>query len=420
MTNRQNNDNTENFSESASDAEAKHIVNDEYISYNGPRTKTEKDDKSIMDDVNDYVFTRHRKVRVTESGKGKKSVKRKKITHRKKKMKRWKKVLIGIGCTLLSLIILIVGTFMFLVIKGGNELLGGDFKITAPTGVEAQIQDDGEYIVYKGRTYQLNKNITSILFMGVDKRELQTTEVNGTGGQADVLVLMAYDTKSGKISMINISRDTMTDVTVYSANGGYVGSETQQICLSYAYGDGKKTSCDNTVNSVKRLFYNIPIRSYLALDLDGIAAVNDSIGGVDVTSPETVGGFTAGQIYHLEGALSESFVRARGHESADANTLRMQRQQIYATEFMNKMISKTKQQITTPVDLFNASSPYTCTNLNPSKITYLAMSAVMSNGMSVEMKTVPGTAKMGKTYAEYYINEEQFFELFLSVYYFPK
>ena len=420
MTNKQNNDNTENFAEISSDAEEINIINDEYISYNGPRTKTEKDDKKIMDDVNDYVFTRHRKVKVKDSSYGEKGAKHKKVSHSRKKMKTWKKVLIGIGCTLLSLIILIVGTFMFLVIRGGQELLGGEFKITAPTGVEAQVQDDGEYIVYKGKTYQLNKNITSILFMGVDKRELQTTEVSGTGGQADVLVLMAYDTKSGKISMINISRDTMTDVTVYSANGGYVGSETQQICLSYAYGDGKKTSCDNTVNSVKRLFYNIPIRSYLALDLDGIAAVNDSIGGVDVTSPETVGSFKAGQRYHLEGEQSESFVRARGHESADANTLRMQRQQIYATEFMNKMISKTKQQITTPVDLFNASSPYTCTNLNPSKITYLAQSAVLSNGMSVEMKTVPGTAKMGKTYAEYYINEEQFFELFLSVYYIPK
>ena len=217
--------------------------------------------------------------------------------------------------------------------------------------------------------------------------------------------------------MINISRDTMTDVTVYSANGGYVGSEKQQLCLSYAYGNGKETSCENTVNSVQRLFYNIPIKSYLALDLDGISAVNDSIGGVDVTSPETIGSFVKGQNYHLEGELAESFVRSRNHESADANTLRMQRQQVYVKQFMDKVISATKKQITTPVDLFNASSQYTCTNLNPSKILYLAQSVVLSDGMSVEMSTVPGEAKMGKEYAEFYVDESKFYEQFLNVFY---
>lgn len=341
---------------------------------------------------------------------------KKQAKHRKhRKMKRWKKVLLSIACVFLSLIIIMAGCFAFLLYRGSKELLDTNYKITAPQGVD--VQNDGEYIVYNGNTYQLNKNITSILFMGIDKRELEQSEVKGTGGQADVLVLMAVDTQSGKISMMNISRDTMTDVTVYSANGGYVGSEQQQICLSYAYGDGKVSSCENTVNSVKRLFYNIPIKSYLALDLDGIAAVNDSIGGVDVTSPETVGEFVKGQQYHLEGTLSESFIRARGHDSADANTLRMMRQQLYATEFMNKVISATKQKITTPVDLFNASSPYTCTNLNPSKISYLAQSVVLSNGLSVEMSTVPGKAQMGDKYAEYYINEKEFYELFLSVYY---
>ena len=84
---------------------------------------------------------------------------------------------------------------------------------------------------------------------------------------------------------------------------------------------------------------------------------------------------------------------------------------------MDKVISATKKQITTPIDLFNASSTYTCTNLNPSKILYLAQSVVLSDGMSVEMSTVPGESKMGKTYAEYYVNESEFYELFLSVFY---
>lgn len=411
-----------------SKAEINAVENDECIRLEGKRKPVKCDEKTINDDINDYVFTKPHKskkrkvkshskskdnenVAYAQSGRG-----RYKSKSRRKK-KRLKKVLISIGCVFLSLILLAVGTFTYLFIKGSSELLDGNYNITAPQGVETQ--NDGEFVVYNGKTYQYNKNVTNILFMGVDKRELQKTEVQGTGGQADVIVLLAVDTETGKISMINISRDTMTDVTVYSANGGYVGTEKQQLCLSYAYGNGKETSCENTVNSVQKLFYNIPIKSYLALDLDGISAVNDSIGGVDVTSPETIGSFVKGQNYHLEGELAESFVRSRSHESADANTFRMQRQQVYVKQFMDKVISATKKQITTPIDLFNASSPYTCTNLNPSKILYLAQSVVLSNGMSVEMSTVPGESKMGKTYAEYYVNEGEFYELFLNVFYTP-
>lgn len=425
MTNKQNDENINELFEDSGNASSNIAFDDECIRLQGERQPVKNDAKTIDDDINDYVFTKphkskKRKVKshsnaledniVFEENIGRHS----KSKPRKKK-KRLKKVLISIGCVFLSLILLAVGTFICLFIKGSNELLEGDYVITAPQGVE--IQNDGEFVVYNGKTYQYNKNVTNILFMGVDKRELQETQVQGTGGQADVIVLLAVDTKTGKISMINISRDTMTDVTVYSANGGYVGSETQQLCLSYAYGDGKEKSCENTVNSVKRLFYNIPIKTYLALDLDGIAAVNDSVGGVDVTSPETIGSFAKGQNYHLEGQLAESFVRSRNHESADANTLRMQRQQVYATQFMNKVISATKENITTPVDLFNASSPYTCTNLNPSRVLYLAESVVMSDGMSVEMSTVPGESKMGKEYAEFYVDESKFYEQFLSVFY---
>ena len=78
----------------------------------------------------------------------------------------------------------------------------------------------------------------------------------------------------------------MTDVALYSEGGSYIGTENLQLCLSYAYGDGKALSCDNTVISVSRIFYNIPINSYFSLDLEGIAAVNDSVGGVLFHSDE--------------------------------------------------------------------------------------------------------------------------------------
>lgn len=335
-----------------------------------------------------------------------------------RKMKTWKKVLLSIGCTLLGLIILAVGTIAFLIYQGGNELFNSDIHVTAPQGIETE--ENGKYVVYNGETYKFNDRVTSVLCMGVDKRDLDeynNSKVKASGGQADVLILVSIDTSNGKITLFNISRDTMVDVTMYSAGGAYAGTENQQICLSYAYGDGKESSCENTVNSVQRLFYNIPINTYFSLDLDGIAALNDSVGGVDVVSPETIGSFVEGESYHLVGEQAESFVRTRDTSKVDSNNMRMQRQKVYIQSFMNTVLQQTKKDLTTPLDLFNASAPYSCTNLNPSKVTYLAQQAVLGGLSGIDMLSVPGQVKMGTKYAEFNISEAEFYQMFLNVYY---
>ncbi len=193
-------------------------------------------------------------------------------------MKTWKKVLISLACVFTALALIFAGITAFLIIRGQDELFTDDVNITAPDSVDALVQDGGQYIVYNGVTYKYNDKVTSLLFMGVDKRDLNDANDQGTGGQADVLVLMAMDFKNRKLTLLNVPRDTMTDVAIYSAGGYYTGTQKQQICLSYAYGDGKETSCTNTVASVKRLFYNIPVNTYYSLDLDGIDKKTHNVG----------------------------------------------------------------------------------------------------------------------------------------------
>lgn len=386
-------------------------------------------------DVDDYVFLnsvrKKKKVKRTSNSasvhrddivvrnntSNRMSKHKKRHRHRKhRKMKRWKKALIAIASTLLALVLLFVGTVAYLIYRGGTELFNSEISVTAPDGVS--VQENGKYVVYNGDTYKFNDSVTNILFIGVDKRDIDDmSEISGTGGQADVLVLASVDTSTGKISLVNISRETMTDVTVYSAGGSYLNTETQQICLAYAYGDGKDLSCENTVSSVKKLFYNIPINTYYALDLDGISAINDIVGGVDVVSPETIGEFTAGQSYHLMGEHAENFVRLRDTENIESNNLRMERQKVYIQSFLNKTIEQTKQDFGTPINLYNDSAPYSCTNLNPSKVCYLAQTAIKNGSMAIDMVSVPGEVTMGKKYAEFNVDEKAFYEQFLSIYY---
>lgn len=396
-------------------------VND-YIFIKSHRRKKKKytspdidSDEVELSDAYPLVASNHRRSNTKKSDFQKKKAKT------KHKMKTYKKVLISIACIFVVLILGCFGTYFFLVNSGKTELFPSELSITGPS--DSKIENNGEYVTYKGHKYAYNNKMTSVLCMGIDKRDFDDkaavdNKLLSKNGQSDVLELISIDTSTGKISIINISRETMADVAVYSDSGDYIEMKNMQICMSYAYGNGKETSCENTVSSVKNVFYNIPIQSYLSLDLDGIAAINDSVGGIDVTSPETIGDFVKGQTYHLVSNQAESFVRIRDTEKITANNERMARQQEYIKSFMNKTIAQTKKNIMTPINLYNSANKYLCTNLNPSKITYLAQSFVTNRSSTgIDTMTVPGVVKMGDTYAEYHINEEKFYEMFLGVFY---
>ncbi len=428
----------------------------------GERFPVERDERSVSDDAVDYRFPKHKKKRGTShSGyimsseldpEADPELEKEGIgdfvlsdrshsrhhhsshhhsshhhssghhkSRRKKKMKTWKKVLLIIGIVLLSLILIAVGTGAFLIYQGQRAMLDNPVDVRLPDDIEAKVDDTGDYITYKGKKYEYNKNITNMLFMGVDKNSMDERYEGGGNGQADVIAIAAFDTKTDKCTVVNLPRDTMTDVPVYS-EGIYAGMQRQQICLAYAYGDTNEQSCQNTMTSVARIFYNLPISTYFALDLDGVVSLNDAVGGVDVVSPETIAEFVEGESYHLEGIEAEHFVRKRSMEQVDANLKRNKRQQIYATEFVKKVVAATKKDITVPVSLFNASSPYSCTDLDPSRISYLAKEIVTGNGLKLEIKNVDGkmTYNEKEQHAEFNIDEQKFFEQFLEVFYVEK
>lgn len=335
---------------------------------------------------------------------------------RRRKMKTWKKVLIIVVSVILAIAIAVAGTMIYLINTGQSELFDANLNVIVPEEVPAQVQDDGDYIEYKGATYQYNKDVTNILFLGIDKNLDEENEMS-TGGQADMLVMIAMNTKKHKMTMIAIPRDTMTEVALYTPSGRYTGMDTMQVCLAYAYGDGKETSCENTVSSARKIFYNIPVKTYYALDLDGIAAMNDCVGGIDVVSPETITSFVKGESYHLVGRQAEHFVRDRDQTTVNASLQRLERQKVYAKSFLATMLSKIKSDVTSAVSVFNDSAPYSCTNLNAAKVAYLAKEFAFGGGMTTEMISIPGKMENNNDRAEYKIDENAFFEQFLSVYY---
>lgn len=352
--------------------------------------------------------------------------KARKKSGRKQKAPRKKKgpliaVLIIFGMLVL-LLATAVGAYFYLNKKGEAQLKKNQSiaSITAPE--EASSEDDGKTIVYNGAKYKYNEDNINILFMGVD-RDMQDTgeKVIGENGQADVLIWAALDSKTGHLSLINISRDAMVDVNKYNVEDKYLGTDKMQLCLAYSYGDGKEKSCENTLQSVSRLMYGMPVNAYVAIDYSAIAPLNDAIGGVTVNVLEDLtqsdSALKAGETVTLHGEQAQTYVRSRNTEVLDSNNQRMERQKQYIDAFLQQAISQTKKNLTLPVTLYNDVSDYMVTNISASEVTHLATLMIQNGVSGGDILTVPGEVTQGDVYAEFNPDDKELYKLILSVFY---
>lgn len=336
----------------------------------------------------------------------------------KGKKKRWKRVLLWVLLSLLALILIavIAGVIAFNVMyhKGKTSLSNEVISVTAPEGVE--IEDNGAQVYYNGRKYRFNQNIVTFLLMGTDKKSIYEQEGAGYNGQADAIYLLAADTATGEVDLISLSRDSMTNVSIYSAEGAFVRDEEMQLCLAYAYGDGRESSCENMKKSVSHLMYGVPINGYLAIDLSAIPVLNDAVGGVSV--PEYTADMTAptGRTVTLYGQKAEEYLRARNKELVDSNNARMDRQRAYISAFVAKAVEKTRQDISTPLDLFNSLTEYMVTDITADEVTYMAAN-YLDGVAGMQMHSVAGEVVKGEEYAEFIVDKGALYELILEVFY---
>lgn len=342
---------------------------------------------------------------------------RHKSEKKKNKISTAGKIAIAFLIFLLLCIFAVVFAFLYLQHQGKS-----DFKPTQDISYQDTIE-------YKGETYVYNDDIISIAFIGVDKRELSVDENKmGSAGQADADIILTINTKTGNARAIAVPRDTMVDIDVFSENGIFLNSKKMQLCLSYAYGDGREKSANNVTTSLSRILYDVPINKYFALDLDGIQAINDAMGGVTLTSLTNFDnrGIKKGDKIHLIGDLTETYVRTRDMDSVEASLERTQRQVQYIKEFTAQLAPNVINDFSIVSRLYNTAMDYSITNISLSNATYLA-TLLISNGVtSFETSTIEGEMKLGTTtspdivYAEFYPDEDKLMELVLDIFYTKK
>ena len=235
-----------------------------------------------------------------------------------------------IGFLLIALlcIALVVGV---LVVNGKEETIEN-------AGTVQNANPRPKFLVYQGAEYPIKRSVKTVLLIGTDNQEGYKEVTEGivpffSGAQADFLILVALDTEAGTAELLQINRDTMMDVPWLDVLGNYGGTEFQQICLAFYYGDGGRKSCLNTVDAVSSLLFDAPIDHYIQVPVTAISVINDLVGGVPVTMEEDYTkihpSFRKGETVLLKGSQAEAFVRARMGLDDGTNIARMKRQRQY-------------------------------------------------------------------------------------------
>ena len=281
--------------------------------------------------------------------------------------------------------------------------------------------DTSDSIFYNGKEYVYNKNLTNILFMGVDKdAEASLSNMSGTSGQADCLMIISMDKSKETAKILQVSRDTMTDVDLFDVSGKYYTTVQAQVALQYAYGNGVQSSCFATKKTVSELLYDLPIDGYLSLNLAAISILNDAVGGVTVTVPEDYTdidpAFTAGTTLTLNGEQAEKYVRKRDITVFGSNNGRMRRQM----QYIPGLIQAIRKKVGSGGDYYKilepVLEPYMATDLSADQINQLGKYEFLED----QTEYLPGEMKEGEEHDEFYVDDEKLQELLIKMFYTEK
>lgn len=276
-------------------------------------------------------------------------------------------------------------------------------------------------VIWNGKEYTYNDHLTNYLLLGIDSREkAETSTGQANAGQADAIYLVTRDRAENTVTMITIPRDTMAQIELFGPGGESLGTNTDHISLSYAYGDGGYESCELTKEAVSNLFYGLPIQSYCALNMDGIPILTESVGNLNVVVPNdslesAYPEYAEGTEVTLDADNTEIFVRYRDTKESQSALARMERQQTYIRAFGEAAKDRQEEDAGYAADLYLSLKPYMVTNMNSGEFAKLAES--LTGGIVRDGWTVPGEGVEGSTYDEYYADDDALYEKIIETFY---
>ena len=282
---------------------------------------------------------------------------------------------------------------------------------------EKVIKAKGDTITYNGKKYALNKHMATVAFIGFDNR---ATDDGAKEGQSDTVMVVALNTDTGEARGIVIPRDSMVAVDTYTG-GSFSGQVTEQLCLQFAYGTDGDSSSALTAAAASRVLDNIPVDYYYTLNIEGVAPINDSIGGVTLVPTQSVPGTSVveGQETTLFGKTAEKYVQWRDTTNLTSSLDRTARQVSYVQAFASKVLSSAKSDPAMLINLYKTMGDYTWTNLGLDEFSYLATTMLEHGLTSFDVVTLQGAMQQGDTFAEFYLDQDNVKQTVVDTFYHP-
>ncbi len=239
------------------------------------------------------------------------------------------------------------------------------------------------------------KNRVNILILGWDEspeRNVEGSDVyrdEDNNFRSDVIMLLSVNFKTGRVDLISVPRDTLA--AIYKENGERY-SETAHLKINAAFargGSAKGLGFEYAMQTVSRLFGGVPIQYYAGVNMQGLKAVVDAMGGVDydVDVRIQLNGRTLEKGYqHLNGQQVLDYCRARKGISTDIG--RTDRQQRMLFSIFEQL--KSRDQFANFINIYNSVKGYIYTNMSVDQIAAMASFAMGIDMGDLNRKTLSG------------------------------
>ena len=319
---------------------------------------------------------------------------------------------LGILLILAGLTVIAAALFMRYWDEQQYRTEGGTSRVELETAT-----GDARTFLYKGKNYEMRDDVDAYLIMGIDKNDPVSRGSDAwDGGQADMIQVVVIDHAAKTWRLAAIDRNTIVPFEILTREGESLGVQNEQICLAHGFSYGLEDGCVKTADVVKDIFLNRKMNGYYALNMGGIARLNDLLGGVKITVTDAFlemdPDLTVGEQLTLDGKQAEVFVRARKGTSDPTNAKRMERQREYLNGFITKADSLGTQEV---LNIYDNMMDYVVTNIGSG--TFANMLEVCRDYQQLEPVTIKGETVIEKGYEAFYMDSINRVETALELFY---
>jgi LCP family protein required for cell wall assembly len=221
-----------------------------------------------------------------------------------------------------------------------------------------------------------------ILVLGTDRpTPTSSTSSSRLAGRSDTMMLVRFDPKSSRMTLLSIPRDTRVPIPNFG---------TDKINATNAIGGPVLAA-----QVVSQLLGGIPIDRFIRLNTEGVRDLIDAIGGVEIYVPERMKYNDVTQNLHIDlqpglqrlnGQQAHDFIRFRHNQLGDIG--RVQRQQALIRALTQELLRPTTWS-RTPL-ILDAVRQNLDTNMTWEELLSIARFMVASGQDRLDMVLLPG------------------------------